>query len=61
MTGREVVERLSDGYRMPKPSTNPPCPDSFYEIMLQCWKAEEMDRPTFEHLSVRFYFIIITS
>ena len=37
---------------MPKPSCEPACPDSIYEVMLECWRSEEVQRPTFEHLSV---------
>ena len=52
MTGREVVEQINTGYRMPKPITTPPCPNSFYELMCQCWNATETERPTFDYLSV---------
>jgi fyn-related kinase len=32
---------------MPAP---PSCPHTLYEIMLECWRKEEMERPTFETL-----------
>ena len=50
---REVLERVEAGYRMPKPPTQPPCPDSLYDLMLQCWNREEIQRPTFEYIQVR--------
>jgi len=50
MTNREVLERLESNYRMPKPKTQPECPDSLYELMLQCWNRDEHNRPTFEYI-----------
>lgn len=53
MTGREVISRVESGYRMPKPHIHPPqqpCPDSLYELMLQCWHRDADQRPTFEFI-----------
>ncbi|CAH1773384.1 unnamed protein product [Owenia fusiformis] len=47
MTNAEVLHQVEHGYRMPCP---PGCPQALYEIMLECWKKEEMERPTFETL-----------
>ncbi|XP_045159933.2 tyrosine-protein kinase Src42A-like [Mercenaria mercenaria] len=47
MTNAEVLHQVEHGYRMPCP---PGCPKPLYEIMLECWKKEEMERPTFETL-----------
>ena len=47
MTNKEVLESVERGYRMPCP---PGCPGELYEIMLECWKAKPMERPTFETL-----------
>lgn len=47
MTNAEVLHQVEHGYRMPCP---PGCPKGLYEIMLECWKKEEMERPTFETL-----------
>ncbi|CAL8311657.1 unnamed protein product [Lota lota] len=47
MTNYQVVSKVPTGYRMPAP---PHCPKMMYEIMLDCWKADEHDRPTFETL-----------
>lgn len=47
MTNAEVLHQVEHGYRMPCP---PGCPKGLYEIMLECWRKEEMERPTFETL-----------
>ena len=55
MMNREVLDRVETGYRMPKPPTTPPCPDSLYELMLQCWHREDIQRPTFEYIQVGIF------
>ena len=47
MTNGEVLAKLDQGYRMPCP---PGCPEPLYALMLDCWKLEADDRPTFETL-----------
>ena len=47
MTNGEVLAQLEQGYRMPPP---PGCPDLIYQMMLECWKINPEERPTFEHL-----------
>ncbi|XP_026174524.1 tyrosine-protein kinase SRK2 [Mastacembelus armatus] len=47
MTNYQVVQRVSQGYRMPCPSR---CPKVLHGIMMDCWKENEQDRPTFETL-----------
>lgn len=47
MTNAEVLHQVEHGYRMPCP---PGCPQALYDIMLECWAKEEMERPTFETL-----------
>ncbi|KAM8831634.1 tyrosine-protein kinase FRK-like [Spinachia spinachia] len=47
MTNYQVVQRVPQGYRMPIP---PNCPKVMYDIMADCWKEKEDDRPTFETL-----------
>ncbi|KAG2468182.1 FRK kinase, partial [Polypterus senegalus] len=47
MVNFQVIQELSAGYRMPCPMK---CPPEFYEIMSECWKENEIDRPTFETL-----------
>lgn len=47
MVNREVLEQVERGYRMPCPQG---CPESLHEMMLQCWKKEPDERPTFEYI-----------
>eukprot|EP00918_Siedleckia_nematoides_P043812 GHVU01095737.1.p1 GENE.GHVU01095737.1~~GHVU01095737.1.p1 ORF type:complete len:515 (-),score=51.52 GHVU01095737.1:606-2123(-) len=47
MTNAEVLHQVEHGYRMPCP---PGCPQALYEIMLEAWRKDENDRPTFETL-----------
>ena len=48
MMNEQVLEQLLQGYRTPHP---PGCPDKLYDIMLDCWREEPANRPTFESLS----------
>uniref|UniRef100_A0A8C4GJY2 Tyrosine-protein kinase n=1 Tax=Dicentrarchus labrax TaxID=13489 RepID=A0A8C4GJY2_DICLA len=47
MNNREVLEQVERGYRMPCPQD---CPTSLHELMVQCWKKDPEERPTFEYL-----------
>ena len=47
MSNAEVLQQLERGYHMPNP---PNTPESLYQIMLDCWKHNPADRPTFEFL-----------
>ncbi|XP_032936796.1 tyrosine-protein kinase Fgr isoform X1 [Catharus ustulatus] len=47
MNNREVLEQVERGYRMQCPAS---CPPSLHEMMVQCWKREPEERPTFEYL-----------
>ena len=47
MTNAEVLHQVEHGYRMPCPPSNP---QALYDIMLECWKKDENERPTFETL-----------
>ncbi|XP_014746077.1 PREDICTED: tyrosine-protein kinase Fgr [Sturnus vulgaris] len=47
MNNREVLEQVERGYRMQCPGS---CPPSLHEVMVQCWKREPEERPTFEYL-----------
>jgi serine/threonine protein kinase len=42
-----LYDLLIEGHRMSCPVA---CPPSLYEIMVNCWKAEPSDRPTFSEL-----------
>ncbi|XP_014858868.1 PREDICTED: proto-oncogene tyrosine-protein kinase Src-like isoform X1 [Poecilia mexicana] len=47
MVNREVLDQVERGYRMPCPTE---CPASLHELMLNCWRKEPEERPTFEYL-----------
>ncbi|CAJ1077475.1 tyrosine-protein kinase SRK2 [Xyrichtys novacula] len=47
MTNMQVVHKVVQGYRMP---CSPGCPKVLHEIMLECWRENEHERPTFETL-----------
>ena len=49
MTNRQVLASVERGYRMPCPAN---CPDPLYQIMLDCWKDEPEDRPSFEYIKI---------
>lgn len=56
MANAEVLAQVERGYRMPQPRDTP---DALYGIMLECWKQNEYDRPTFEYLQslLEDYFV----
>ena len=56
MTNDQVLAKLKQGYRMPPP---PECPDPLYQIMLDCWRQDPEERPTFEYLKYHLedYFV----
>ena len=56
MKNAEVLEKVEQGYRMPQP---PGCPDPLYQIMMDCWKEDPEERPTFEYLKYHMedYFV----
>ena len=47
MNNDEIEAKLVKGYRMPPPAG---CPDSLYQIMMDCWKQDPKERPTFKSL-----------
>ena len=47
MTNAEVLHQVENGYRMPPPTGTP---QALYDIMQECWKRDENERPTFETL-----------
>ncbi|KAK7495007.1 hypothetical protein BaRGS_00013647, partial [Batillaria attramentaria] len=59
MMPKEVIERVSKGYRMPRPTVGIPCTDAFYSIMCKCWNRAPKQRPSFAHLHESFenYFV----
>lgn len=50
MSNYQVMQQIPRGYRMPCP---PGCHKMLYDIMLDCWKENPLDRPTFETLQWR--------
>ena len=56
MTNGEVLAQVTQGYHMPQP---PGCPDPLYQIMLECWKTDPEERPTFKYLKDQLedYFV----
>jgi spleen tyrosine kinase/tyrosine-protein kinase ZAP-70 len=47
MKGAQIIEMIDQEKRMEKPDL---CPDSVYDVMLQCWQRKSEDRPTFQQL-----------
>ena len=43
----EVIEFLQNGGRLSKP---PMCPQDIYDLMLECWMENYLNRPTFSQL-----------
>ena len=56
MTNGEVLVKVELGYRMPPPLG---CPDLLHQIMMDCWKQDPEERPTFEYLKYHLenYFV----
>lgn len=56
MTNAETLAQVERGYRMPQPANTP---DALYGIMLECWKKNEYERPTFDYLQslLEDYFV----
>ncbi|XP_052103351.1 tyrosine-protein kinase STK-like isoform X2 [Mytilus californianus] len=60
--GDDLMSEVDSGLRMSKPTEGPiPCPDPYYDIMLQCWKKLAETRPTFAFLHGYFdnYFATV--
>eukprot|EP01117_Protostelium_nocturnum_P008853 TRINITY_DN3173_c1_g2_i1.p1 TRINITY_DN3173_c1_g2~~TRINITY_DN3173_c1_g2_i1.p1 ORF type:complete len:1688 (-),score=589.29 TRINITY_DN3173_c1_g2_i1:9-5072(-) len=48
MSNKEAVDKVMEGYRLPKPSR---CPDELYQnVMLKCWERDPKQRPAFADL-----------
>ncbi|KAA3676186.1 uncharacterized protein DEA37_0015111 [Paragonimus westermani] len=50
MHNAEVLRQVEAGYRMSKP---PGCPPELYDLMLECWAADEQKRPSFVDIQKR--------
>ncbi|XP_047133483.2 uncharacterized protein LOC100207579 isoform X2 [Hydra vulgaris] len=51
ISNRELLTLLKSGYRMSRPEN---CSEPMYDIMLQCWNEDPLQRPTFTDLRERF-------
>ena len=49
MTDEEVKEAISKGYHMPIPWTSP-VPVPFDQLMINCWKHKDYERPSFKDI-----------
>jgi len=58
MNNAEVLQQIDKGYRMPPPNG---CPELLYQLMLDCWKFNPEDRPTFETLQWRLEDFFVSS
>ncbi len=47
MTNTEVSEKVSNGYRLPRPKG---CPLQIYQLMRRCWRGSPRKRPNFTEL-----------
>lgn len=54
MSNQETIQQITRGYRLPRPNT---CSSEIYTIMLDCWKANPDDRPTFLSLRGKLFSI----
>ncbi|VDL96357.1 unnamed protein product [Schistocephalus solidus] len=55
MHNAEVLRQVEAGYRMPAPSG---CPPALYDLMLECWAAEEDARPAFAQIHARLELLL---
>ncbi|KAH3764886.1 tyrosine-protein kinase FRK [Pelomyxa schiedti] len=46
--GKEFLQFLQSGKRLPQPNG---CPSVLYDLMLQCWTADPLRRPTFKEFT----------
>ncbi|KAJ7383416.1 hypothetical protein OS493_028092 [Desmophyllum pertusum] len=52
----ELMRLLKRGYRMEKPDL---CSDDFYSLMLDCWRQDRDERPSFQELFERLEQLMI--
>ena len=59
MTNTEVLEKVQQGYRMPRP---PNCPDLIYNTMERCWLQDPQERCTFEYIrfNLEDYYVFVS-
>ncbi|KAK0393198.1 hypothetical protein QR680_000094 [Steinernema hermaphroditum] len=49
-TNQKVINEIQLGYRLPAPMDTPP---AVHAVMMECWKADRYERPTFSQLVSR--------
>ncbi|XP_075427627.1 tyrosine-protein kinase Srms [Ascaphus truei] len=54
MNNREVFQKISEGYRLPRPHL---CSAAVYNLMEKCWMNEPPQRPSFQELVTKLTFI----
>jgi serine/threonine protein kinase/ankyrin repeat protein len=47
MSNRDAMQYVLTGSRLPKPDA---CPPELYRLMLDCWRADAQQRPTFQQI-----------
>ncbi|XP_060085968.1 tyrosine-protein kinase SYK-like [Ylistrum balloti] len=53
MKGQEILEFVESGRRLDRPEQ---CPDDIYRIMMECWRYEKRERPSFSELAVKMEY-----
>ncbi|OWF36548.1 tyrosine-protein kinase SYK-like [Mizuhopecten yessoensis] len=53
MKGQEILEFVENNNRLTKPEH---CPEDIYVIMLECWKYDKKERPSFSELAVKMEY-----
>jgi len=43
-SNQDVIKSIEKGYRLPAPMD---CPETIYQLMLDCWQKERTHRPVF--------------
>ncbi|XP_071234339.1 uncharacterized protein [Salvelinus alpinus] len=57
MDNIQMAQWVAEGNRMACP---PHCPKAMHEIMLDCWKKEKCDRPTFKTLQTKLKILVMS-
>ena len=47
---QDVIKGIEQGYRLPQPDQ---CPDTVYQLMLDCWHRDRAHRPSFSQIVER--------
>lgn len=55
MTNDAVIRNITNGQRLPQPYG---CPDAIYELMRDCWKHKQEERPGFKQLKSKLFELL---